>query len=68
MSLTIKNVLIKILLPVYLLVQRVWSVRFNPTYDQLVLTGSSDSQVFLCRVASVASEPMRDLDDDSSRK
>ena len=34
----------------------VWSVRYNPYYDQLVLTGSSDSKVHLLRVASVSSD------------
>jgi len=43
---------------------RVWSVRFNPHYDQLVLTSSSDSQVVLTRLASIASEPVRVGDDE----
>lgn len=42
----------------------VWSVRFNPTHDQLVLSSSSDSQVFMCHVASVASEPLRALEEE----
>lgn len=40
---------------------RVWSVQFNMFHDQLVLSGSSDSQVMLTRVASIASEPLQHL-------
>lgn len=40
---------------------RVWSVQFNLFHDQLVLSASSDSQVMLTRVASIASEPLQPL-------
>ena len=40
---------------------RVWSVQFNLFHDQLVLSASSDSQVLLTRVASIASEPLHHL-------
>lgn len=40
---------------------RVWSVQFNLFHDQLVLSASSDSQVMLLRVASIASEPLQHL-------
>lgn len=39
----------------------VWSVQFNLFHDQLVLSASSDSQVMLLRVASIASEPLQHL-------
>ena len=42
-------------------------MRFNPTHDQLVLSSSSDSQVFMCHVASVASEPLRALQDEDTK-
>ena len=45
---------------------RVWSVRFNPHYDQLVLTSSSDSQVVLTRLSSIASEPVKVGEDDDT--
>jgi WD40 repeat protein len=41
----------------------VWSVNYNLSYDQLVVSSSSDSQVSLARVASVASEPLQHLTD-----
>ena len=44
----------------------VWSVQFNLFHDQLVLTSSSDSQVILSRIASIASEPLQPLDDDDN--
>ena len=34
----------------------VWSVRFNPLHDSLILSCSSDSRVILHRIASVSSE------------
>ena len=40
---------------------RVWSVQFNLFHDQLVLSASSDSQVLLTRVASIASEPLQHM-------
>lgn len=43
---------------------RVWSVQFNLFHDQLVLSASSDSQVLLTRVASIASEPLQQLVED----
>lgn len=46
------------------LFHRVWSVQFNLFHDQLVLTASSDSQVLLTRVASIASDPLQNLEDD----
>ena len=42
----------------------VWSVQFNLFHDQLVLTSSSDSQVILSRVASIASEPLQPLEEE----
>ena len=43
---------------------RVWSVRYNHSHDQLVLTGSSDSRVILSNMASISSEPFGHLADD----
>ena len=45
---------------------RVWTVQYNLFHDQLVLSGSSDSRVVLTRMASIASEPLHALDDDSA--
>ncbi|KAG8224969.1 hypothetical protein J437_LFUL009703 [Ladona fulva] len=42
----------------------VWSVRYNPLHDQLVLTSSSDSRVILTCVASISSEPYGHCMDD----
>ncbi|XP_071447895.1 EARP-interacting protein homolog [Hetaerina americana] len=42
----------------------VWSVRYNPLHDQLVLTSSSDSRVILSCVASISSEPYGHCIDD----
>lgn len=45
----------------------IWSIRYNPFHDQLVLSAGSDARVALMRVQSIASEPfgqMVDLDDD----
>lgn len=43
----------------------IWSVRYNPFHDQLVLSAGSDARVALMRVQSIASEPFgRELDDD----
>lgn len=36
---------------------RVWSVRYNASYDQLVLTCSSDQRVILSNLPSIASQP-----------
>ena len=41
-------------------------MRFNPHYDQLVLTTSSDSQVVLTRLASIASEPVKVGEEDDT--
>lgn len=43
----------------------IWSIRYNPFHDQLVLSAGSDARVALMRVQSIASEPFgRDLDED----
>ncbi|MEE6476713.1 hypothetical protein FKM82_011189 [Ascaphus truei] len=42
----------------------VWSVRYNHSHDQLVLTGSSDSRVILSNMVSISSEPFGHLVDD----
>ncbi|XP_036729656.1 EARP and GARP complex-interacting protein 1 isoform X2 [Balaenoptera musculus] len=42
----------------------VWSVRYNHSHDQLVLTGSSDGRVVLSNMASISSEPFGHLVDD----
>lgn len=45
----------------------IWSIRYNPFHDQLVLSGGSDARVALMRAQSIASEPfgqMADLEDD----
>lgn len=45
----------------------IWSIRYNPFHDQLVLSGGSDARVALMRAQSIASEPfgqMADFDDD----
>nr|XP_035931997.1 EARP and GARP complex-interacting protein 1 isoform X2 [Halichoerus grypus] len=43
---------------------RVWSIRYNHSHDQLVLTGSSDSRVILSNMVSISSEPFGHLVDD----
>lgn len=43
---------------------RVWSVRYNHSHDQLVLTGSSDSRLILSNMVSISSEPFGHLVDD----
>uniref|UniRef100_A0A8C9MC77 EARP complex and GARP complex interacting protein 1 n=1 Tax=Panthera tigris altaica TaxID=74533 RepID=A0A8C9MC77_PANTA len=43
--------------------RRVWSVRYNHSHDQLVLTGSSDSRVILSNMVSISSEPFGHLVD-----
>lgn len=35
----------------------VWSVRYNPFHDQLVLSGGSDSKIVLYNMSSISSEP-----------
>ncbi|XP_064412481.1 EARP-interacting protein homolog isoform X3 [Latimeria chalumnae] len=42
----------------------VWSVRYNHSHDQLVLTGSSDSRVILSNMVSISSEPFGQLVDE----
>ncbi|XP_034856174.1 EARP and GARP complex-interacting protein 1 isoform X2 [Mirounga leonina] len=42
----------------------VWSIRYNHSHDQLVLTGSSDSRVILSNMVSISSEPFGHLVDD----
>lgn len=47
----------------------IWSIRYNPFHDQLVLSAGSDARVALMRVQSIASEPfgqMADLDEEES--
>jgi len=41
----------------------VWSARFNPFHDQLVLSGGSDSRVILYNKASISSEPYGQLNE-----
>ena len=40
-----------------------WSVRFNASYDQLVVTCSSDQRVILSNLPSIASQPFGTLID-----
>ena len=42
----------------------VWGVQYNPNHDQLVVSCSSDSNVALSRLASIASDPIPILDED----
>lgn len=48
----------------FLVVHRVWSVRYNHFHDQLVLTSSSDSRVILTNAMSISSEPFGHLVED----
>lgn len=41
----------------------IWSIRYNPYHDQLVLSASSDARVALMRVQSIASEPFGQITD-----
>lgn len=41
-----------------------WSVRYNHSHDQLLLTASSDSRVILSNMVSISSEPFGHLVDD----
>uniref|UniRef100_A0A1A8LUL6 Tumor suppressing subtransferable candidate 1 n=1 Tax=Nothobranchius pienaari TaxID=704102 RepID=A0A1A8LUL6_9TELE len=43
---------------------RVWSVCYNHSHDQLVLTASSDSRLILSNMVSISSEPFGHLVDD----
>uniref|UniRef100_H3DN50 EARP complex and GARP complex interacting protein 1 n=1 Tax=Tetraodon nigroviridis TaxID=99883 RepID=H3DN50_TETNG len=42
----------------------VWSVRYNHSHDQLVLTASSDSRLILSNMVSISSEPFGHLVDE----
>uniref|UniRef100_A0A8C4SEL5 EARP complex and GARP complex interacting protein 1 n=1 Tax=Erpetoichthys calabaricus TaxID=27687 RepID=A0A8C4SEL5_ERPCA len=42
----------------------VWSVRYNHSHDQLVLTGSSDSRIILSNMVSISSEPFGHIVDE----
>lgn len=41
----------------------IWSIRYNPFHDQLVLSGGSDARVALMRAQSIASEPFGQMGD-----
>lgn len=45
---------------------RVWSVRYNPFHDQLILTCSSDNRVVLSSIPSLSSEPFKTIIDDDN--
>nr|XP_039269101.1 EARP-interacting protein homolog [Styela clava] len=49
----------------------VWSTRYNPFHDQLVLSGGSDSRVILYNMKTISSEPFEtenlSSDDDASK-
>lgn len=49
-------------------VSRVWSVRYNASYDQLVLTCSSDQRVILSNLPSIASQPFGTMVDQEESK
>lgn len=40
----------------------VWSVKFNPIHDQLILSAGSDARIFLNSVSSVSSEAVQPFD------
>lgn len=46
----------------------VWSVRYNASYDQLVLTCSSDQRVILSNLPSIASQPFGTMVDQEESK
>ncbi|KAK3889979.1 hypothetical protein Pcinc_006055 [Petrolisthes cinctipes] len=46
----------------------VWSVRYNASYDQLVLTCSSDQRVILSNLPSIASQPFGTMVDHEDTK
>lgn len=46
----------------------VWSVRYNASYDQLVLTCSSDQRVILSNLPSIASQPFGTMIDQEENK
>ncbi len=41
----------------------VWTVKYNPCHDQLLLSGGTDSVVNLWRVSSISSAPLLELED-----
>ena len=43
-------------------------MQYNLFHDQLVLSTSSDSQVVLSRLPSIASEPLRHIDPDEEEE
>ncbi len=43
-----------------------WSVRYNPFHDQLILTCSSDNRVVLSSIPSLSSEPFKTIIDDDN--
>ena len=42
----------------------IWGVQFNPNHDQLVVSCSSDSNVSLARLTSIASDPIPIIDEE----
>lgn len=44
----------------------IWSIRFNPFHDQLVLSAGSDSRAILMRAQSISSEPICSLQDEDT--
>ncbi|TRZ02666.1 hypothetical protein DNTS_024400 [Danionella cerebrum] len=44
----------------------VWSVRYNHSHDQLLLTASSDSRVILSNMVSISSEPFGQMVDEEA--
>ena len=51
----------------YIYQYRVWSVRYNPFHDQLLLTCSSDNRVVLSSIPSLSSEPFKTIIDDDNQ-
>lgn len=48
---------------IFVLIYRIWSVRFNTFHDQLILSSSSDCKVLLTCAGSVSSEANDDSED-----
>ncbi|XP_065842970.1 EARP-interacting protein homolog isoform X2 [Oscarella lobularis] len=46
----------------------IWCVCYNHFHDQLVLSSSSDSNVILCSIPSLSSEPLGHIDDDEEKE
>lgn len=42
----------------------IWSIRYNPFHDQLVLTAGSDARSVLMRAQSISSEPISNIQDE----